>query len=54
LIRHAFGELNAEVLAVISNHARLQPLVTKFNLPFHHLSHELLLIGFTFLVQSMS
>jgi formyltetrahydrofolate deformylase len=42
LIRHAFGELNAEVLAVISNHARLQPLVTKFNLPFHHLSHELL------------
>jgi formyltetrahydrofolate deformylase len=40
LIRHAFGELNAEVLAVISNHAKLQPLVTKFDLPFHHLSHE--------------
>ena len=40
LIRHAFGELNAEVLAVLSNHARLQPLVTKFDLPFHHLSHE--------------
>ena len=40
LIRHAFGELNAQVLAVISNHAVLEPLVTKFNLPFHCLSHE--------------
>ena len=42
LIRHAFGELNAEVLAVLSNHAKLQPLVAKFDLPFHHLSHEAL------------
>ena len=40
LIRHAFGELNAQVLAVLSNHAALQPLVEKFNLPFHHISHE--------------
>jgi formyltetrahydrofolate deformylase len=40
LIRHAFGELNAQVLAVIGNHAVLEPLVTKFNLPFHHVSHE--------------
>jgi len=40
LIRHAFGELNAQVLAVVSNHATLQPLVEKFNLPFHHISHE--------------
>lgn len=40
LIRHAFGELNAQVLAVLSNHAGLEPLVTKFDLPFHHVSHE--------------
>ena len=40
LIRHAFGELNAQVLAVISNHATLQPLAAKFDLPFHHISHE--------------
>lgn len=40
LIRQAFGELYAEVLAVIGNHSVLEPLVAKFNLPFHHLSHE--------------
>lgn len=40
LIRHAFGELNAQVLGVISNHAMLEPLVRKFDLPFHHLDHE--------------
>jgi len=40
LIRHAFGELNAQVLAVLSNHTALQPLIEKFNLPFHHISHE--------------
>lgn len=40
LIRHAFGELNAQVLVVLSNHAVLEPLVTKFNLPFHCISHE--------------
>jgi len=40
LVRHAFNELNAEVVAVISNHDALRPLVEKFGLPFHHLSHE--------------
>lgn len=40
LIRHAFGELNVNVLAVLSNHSVLQPLVAKFDLPFHHVSHE--------------
>lgn len=40
LVRHAFNELNAEVVAVISNHDTLRPLVEKFGLPFHHLSHE--------------
>lgn len=37
LIRHAFGELNARLLAVVSNHAALAPLVARFDLPFHHL-----------------
>ena len=37
LIRHAFGELNARVLAVVSNHPALEPLVRRFDLPFHHL-----------------
>lgn len=39
LIRHAFHELNAEVLAVVSNHPVLRPLVAKFDLPFHCLPH---------------
>jgi formyltetrahydrofolate deformylase len=40
LIRHAFNELNAQVLAVIGNHATLEPLASRFAVPFHHLSHE--------------
>lgn len=40
LIRHAFGELNAQVLAVLGNHPGLQPLVAKFDPPFHFISHE--------------
>jgi formyltetrahydrofolate deformylase len=36
LIRHAFGELNARVLGVVSNHSVLEPLVRRFELPFHH------------------
>ena len=39
LIRHAFGELNAQVLTVLGNHAALQPLVAKFDLPFQCISH---------------
>ncbi len=39
LVRHSFKELNAHVLAVIANHATLEPLVRKFDLPFHHLPH---------------
>lgn len=42
LIRQTFGELNAQVLAVLSNHTVLQTLVEKFDLPFHHVSHEAL------------
>ena len=40
LIRHAFGELNAQVLGVFSNHAVLESLVARFDLPFHCLPHE--------------
>ncbi|MCU0770801.1 MAG: formyltetrahydrofolate deformylase [Verrucomicrobia bacterium] len=40
LVRHAYGELNARVLAVLANHPVLEPLVARFDLPFHCLSHE--------------
>ncbi len=39
LVRHEFGELNARLLAVVSNHESLGPLVAKFGLPFHYLGH---------------
>lgn len=42
LIRHEFGDLNAQVLAVVSNHSVLEPLVTRFGLPFHFVDHETL------------
>ena len=40
LVRHAFGELNATILGVISNHEVLGELTRKFDLPFHYLPHE--------------
>lgn len=40
LIRYAFDELDATILAVISNYDTLQPLVGKFGIPFHFISHE--------------
>lgn len=40
LIRNEFSELNAKVAAVVGNHDKLAPLVEKFGLPFHHVSHE--------------
>ena len=40
LVRHEFNELNANVLAVISNHQVLENLVNKFAIPFHHVPHE--------------
>ncbi len=39
LIRYAYDELDANVLAVVSNHRILQPLVAKFGIPFHYISH---------------
>ncbi|ADB41664.1 formyltetrahydrofolate deformylase [Spirosoma linguale] len=40
LIRYAFDELDADILAVVSNYNSLQPLVSKFGIPFHYISHE--------------
>jgi formyltetrahydrofolate deformylase len=40
LLRYAYDELDANILAVISNHNVLQPLVAKFGIPFHYISHE--------------
>lgn len=40
LVRHAFNELDIHIQAVISNHRNLEDLVHKFDVPFHHVSHE--------------
>ena len=37
LVRHHFGELNAQILGVVANHSKLESLAGKFDLPFHHL-----------------
>jgi len=38
LIRHASGELDAEIEAVIANHDTLKSLVERFDIPFFHIS----------------
>ncbi|MCB1158711.1 MAG: formyltetrahydrofolate deformylase [Leptospiraceae bacterium] len=40
LIRWDGGDLNADILGVISNHNQLQNLSEKFGLPFHYITHE--------------
>ncbi len=40
LIRHHSDELDANILAVVSNYAELGSLVEKFNIPYHAVSHE--------------
>lgn len=40
LIRYTFNELNANVLAVISNYNVLEDLTRKFDIPFHCVSPE--------------
>ncbi|HKI45909.1 MAG TPA: formyltetrahydrofolate deformylase, partial [Balneolales bacterium] len=39
LLRHAYDDLPGHICAVISNYDILQPLVEKFDIPFHHISH---------------
>jgi formyltetrahydrofolate deformylase len=36
LLRHAYGELAAELVAVVGNHNVLRPLAEKFDVPFFH------------------
>ena len=40
LIRNQFGELNANILAVVGNHNTLSDLVNRFDIPFHFVTHE--------------
>jgi formyltetrahydrofolate deformylase len=40
LVRGAYRELGAEIIAVVSNHDNLRPLAAKFGVPFHYVPHE--------------
>ncbi|MBV5278752.1 MAG: formyltetrahydrofolate deformylase [Campylobacteraceae bacterium] len=40
LLKHDSDDLNANILAVVSNYDDLRGLSEKFNIPFHHVSHE--------------
>ena len=40
LIKNEYEEMNAEILAVISNYPDLESLVSKFNIPFHFITHQ--------------
>jgi len=40
LTRFHFGELDANILAVVSNYDTLQSYVNKFKIPFHFVGHE--------------
>ena len=40
LLRHAHGDLNATVEAVVGNHRDLEPLVGRFGVPFRFVGHE--------------
>ncbi|MDR3237655.1 MAG: formyltetrahydrofolate deformylase [Spirochaetia bacterium] len=40
ILRHHYGELDADIRAVISNHAVLKDLAENFSIPFRFISHE--------------
>lgn len=40
LSRHHFGELQANILAVVGNYENLADYTFKFGIPFHYVSHE--------------
>jgi formyltetrahydrofolate deformylase len=40
LIRNSFNELNASILAVVSNHQHLRDLTERLGIPYHYISHE--------------
>jgi len=40
LIRYEAGELDCDIIGVVSNYDLLKPLVSKFDIPFYTVSHE--------------
>ena len=40
LMRHHFGELNAQILAMVSNHRNLEELARKFSIPYFYIPAE--------------
>lgn len=40
LLRHKYGELSANIKAVVSNHQTLESLAEAFEIPFHYVDHE--------------
>jgi formyltetrahydrofolate deformylase len=40
LVRHHFNTLGASVACVIGNHAALEDICRRFDIPFYHVSHE--------------
>lgn len=40
IMKSKYGSLNADIVAIISNHPDLEPLAKSFNIPFHYLSHN--------------
>lgn len=40
LIKSIYGDLDIDIVAVISNYDSLQPLIEKFNIPFYFISHK--------------
>ena len=40
LLKEYSDDLNAEVIGVVSNYDYLKELVSKFDIPFHHVCHE--------------
>ncbi|KAE9530297.1 formyltetrahydrofolate deformylase [Testudinibacter aquarius] len=40
LMKNYYGGLDVEIAAVIGNHDALRELVERFDIPFHHVSHE--------------
>jgi len=40
LLKHNSDDLDANILAIVSNYDTLEPLAQKFNIPYHCVSHE--------------
>ncbi|QSX38294.1 formyltetrahydrofolate deformylase [Shewanella sedimentimangrovi] len=40
LMKNFYGALNVDIAAVVGNYDNLQELTEKFDIPFHHVSHE--------------